>query len=213
MSRIDGNVTEMAPRVGATVHAIQAAPCWVCQTTLSARAAFCHDCGTIQPPRGLDHFTRMGIDRRFDVDRAVLDGRYQAMQRIFQNERLLAKGPRQKQLASEQMEAVTEAYGTLCDPVRRARYLLTLVNDAGVSVLAQANSNDLELLRGQLTDASDAAAVDRVASQAGRGIETCIRELSGAFRQQSFEEVAVILARLAQLEDIAASARAQRSSF
>lgn len=213
MSRIDGNVTELSPRIGASIQTLQAAPCWVCQNNLSARAAFCHECGTIQAPRALDHFTRMGIDRRFDIEREQLEGRFEAMQRIFQNERLLAKGPRQKQLASDQMSAVTEAYHTLRDPVTRAQYLLSLVDDAGATVLAEANSNDLDVLRGQLKNATDTAEIDRVAFQAGRGVEACIRELSGAFRQQSFAEVAVILARLVQLEDIAASARDRRSSF
>lgn len=213
MSRIDGNVTDLAPRLGATVETLQAAPCWVCQSVLSARAAFCHDCGTIQAPRGLDHFTRLGMDRRFEIELAQLDSRFVTLSRIFKNERLAAKGPRQKQMASDQLSAVTAAYETLRDPVSRARYLLSLVDDAGSTTLAEANSNDLDVLRGQLEHAQDTAAIDRVAFQAGRGVESCIRDLSGAFRQQSFGDVAVILARLAQLEDIAASARAQRSSF
>lgn len=202
------NVTELVP--GRTAGAAPCA-CWVCQTPLSARAAFCHDCGTIQPNRGLDHFTRLGLERRFDVGRDTLDGRYTALMRILKAERLSAKGPRQKQLASDQLSAVEEAYAELCCPVRRATYMLSLMGEA-VAEEAQADAVATEL-NSELATAADAAAIDRVAFKASHGVELAIRELSAAFRQQSYGEVAIILARLAQLEDIAASARARRSSF
>jgi molecular chaperone HscB len=136
MSRIDGNVTELSPRIGASIQTLQAAPCWVCQSNLSARAAFCHECGTIQAPRGLDHFTRMGIDRRFDIEREQLEGRFEAMQRIFQSERLARQRPA-PEAAGRLIKCLplTEAYHTLRDPVTRAQYLLSLVDDAGATVL------------------------------------------------------------------------------
>jgi molecular chaperone HscB len=211
MSRIDGNVTDLAPRILGGGQGSSTTACWMCQTGLSCRAAFCHDCGTIQAPRALDHFARLGLDCRFDIDRAQLAGRTQAMARIFEAERFAAKGPRQKQLALEHLAAIEEAHTVLRDPVRRAEYLLTLVEGQGASSPVVANSNDIDVLRGQLKTAADSAAVDKVAFAAGQRVEACIRELSAAFRQQSFTEVAIILARLAQFEDIAASARAQRA--
>jgi len=33
--------------------------CWLCQKPVSARALFCHHCGTIQQVRNLDHFARV----------------------------------------------------------------------------------------------------------------------------------------------------------
>lgn len=201
------NVTELLPgRVAGSTPCA----CWVCQTSLSGRAAFCHDCGTIQPSRGLDHFARLGLERRFDVERDVLDGRYTALVRIFKAERLSSKGPRQKQLASDQLSAVEEAYAELRCPVRRATYMLSLLGEAAVEDVADTGAAEL---RTELTTAADAAAIDRVAFKASHGVELAIRELSAAFRQQSYADVAIILARLAQLEDIAASARARRSAI
>jgi len=210
MNRLNGNVTELAPRVSAGVQVAVNCACWMCQTTLSTRAAFCHDCGTIQPSRQMDHFTRLGLDRRFDVDRDVMADRYTALSRIFQAERFAAKGPRQKQLASDQIAALEEAYAELRCPVRRAQYLLSL-HDA-VSEETAEGTETIEL-RQELATAADAAAIDRVAFKARHGVEVAIRELSGAFRQQSYNLVAVILARLAQFEDIAASARTRRSAI
>jgi molecular chaperone HscB len=213
MNRIETNVTELSPRslAGLTVQAT--APCWVCQSTLSARAAFCHECGTIQAPREVDHFTRFGLDRRFDLDRDQLAGRYEAFRRVFVAERVGGKGPRQKQLAADHLTAVEEAHSILRDPVRRAEYLLSLLDEPGLATAAQAVEAEMAELHSELVGAADAVAIDRVALKARHGVEVCIRDLSGAFRQQAFGEVAIILARLTQLEDIAASARARRGDL
>jgi len=209
MNRINGNVTELAPRTSGQMSGSSA--CWICQANLSARAAFCHDCGTIQQCRPLDHFTRLGLERRFDVDRDVMADRHTALSRIFQAERFAAKGPRQKQLATDHLAAVDEAYAELRCPVRRARYLLALMDepmDADMQVGAETAE-----LRAELTSAADAPAIDRVAFKASHGVEVAIREISAAFRQHSYAAVAVVLARLTEFEDIAASARVRRSAI
>jgi len=213
MNRIEGNVTELAPRSLAGTIVSATAPCWMCQTSLSARTAFCHECGTIQASRGVDHFTRFGLDRRFDLDRDQLSGRYDAFKRVFLAERIGGKGPRQKQLASDHLSAVEEAHTILRDPVRRAEYLLTLMDESSVAHAQLAVEAEMAELRGELENAADAVAIDRVAHKARHGVEVCIRDLSGAFRQQAFSDVAIILARLAQLEDIAATARARRGDL
>lgn len=211
MIRMSGNVTEFAPRVSASSHVAPSCACWICQTSLSARAAFCHDCGTIQPNRQIDHFTRLGLERRFDLNREILTDRYTALVRIFQAERFAAKGPRQKQLASDHLAAVEEAYTDLRCPVRRARYLLGQTDE--ISDDLPVEDRETLSLREELTSAADAAAIDRVAFKASHGVEIAIRELSAAFRRQSYAEAAGVLARLAEFEDIAASARARRSDI
>lgn len=208
MSRIEGNVTDLAPHRTDNGHG--GAMCWVCQSPVSTRAAFCLTCNALQPPRALDHFSRLGLVCRFDLDRRELDDRYRALRRVFAMERFASSGLRQRQLALEHLAGVEEAYLVLRDPVRRAEYLLTLVEEPGLTPTVTANSNDLDVLDAQLQAARDVAAVDRVASWAGRGIEASLRDLSTAFRHQAFAEVAVILARLARLEEIGADARAVR---
>jgi len=211
MNRINANVTEFAPRSTVSGHASPNCACWICQTNLSARAAFCHDCGTIQAVRNVDHFTRLGLETRFDVDRDQLEQRYTALARIYHAERFGSKGPRQKQLASDHLVAVEEAYADLRCPVRRAQYLLSLM-DAPAEIEVQSDGESA-VLREELTSAADAPAIDRVAFKASHGVEIAIRELSAAFRQQSYAEAVVVLARLAEFEDIAASARARRSAI
>jgi molecular chaperone HscB len=184
----------------------------MCQSGVSNKAIFCHECGTIQPARAtLTHFDRLGFDSRFDLDSETLAERYAAQQRIFKAQRFAGRGPRQRQLASEHLEKLDVAYATLCDPVRRAEYLLGLLDDGGTSPVLGPLA-DVEALRLDLNNALDGAAVDRVANQASRAVETCIRDLSAAFRQHEIAEVSGILARLAQLEAVANAARSRRAT-
>lgn len=210
MNRIDANVTELVPHATNGIKISTSCACWVCQTNLSARAAFCHDCGTIQSCRSLDHFTRLGFDRRYDLDHALLASRFEAMRRVFLAERFGAKGPRQQQLASDHLSALEEAFAVLADPVRRAEYVLELVDAEPAETAPDAGLVDLKL---ELTGAADAAVIDRVAHKARHGVEVALRELSSSFRTQNYTEAAIVLARLAQLEDIAATARKQRGAL
>lgn len=208
MNKTDGNVTEITFH-GHNVAALTGhTPCWICQSNLSPRAAFCEECGTIQPVRQqADHFTRLGLERRYDVDQAQLEGRYLAISRIFQSERLIAKGPRQKQLAFEHSKAAEEAHTTLRDPVRRAQYMLAIMQEPLPETL---QDSALAELRAELETAADSAAIDRVAFKAGHGVELAVRELSASFRQNDYPAAAQALARLQQYETLVAEARARR---
>ncbi len=208
MSWIDGNVTELAPRMMET--GTEDHTCWVCQSSVSRHMAFCAECHSMQPPRQLDHYARLGIDRRFDLDSKKLHDRYKALKKLFMIESISAQGPRFKQLALDHLAAVEEAFITLKDPARRAIYLLKLLNAPYADVGVMANSNDLDVMRAQLVSAKTPSDVDRVAFHAGQGIESCIRAISQAFKIRLFSDVGVQLARLTQLEKILSHARDAR---
>ena len=198
---------------GANIEPLaRACPCWMCQTALSARAAFCHECGTIQPPREeVDHFTRLGFERRYDIDLKTLEQRYTTMTRVFERERYHTKGRHQQELADKQAAHLASAYHTLQDPMRRADYLMTLIP----TPIRPANNSEGSVLhlRDSLDDTTDGAEIDRIALTAQHAHESALKELSQAFREQNFSLVTILLARLAELEDIAALARTRRASL
>ncbi|MEA1674132.1 hypothetical protein [Nitrospirillum sp. BR 11163] len=105
--------------------------CWACGKPVSGRALFCHNCGSIQPPADLDAFARLNLERRFDVERAVLDRQRAGFTRILDPERLKSRGAQERALADRHRQAVEQAYATLRDPAARARYLLDLVRPDG----------------------------------------------------------------------------------
>jgi molecular chaperone HscB len=74
----------------------------------------------------MDHFTRLGLPRRFVVDAAALERAYLATSRAVHPD-FHAAGPAGELAASLELSAaVNEAYNTLRDPFARANYLLDL---------------------------------------------------------------------------------------
>lgn len=105
--------------------------CWSCGRPVSGRALFCHNCGAIQPPADLDAFVRLNLERRFDVERAVLDRQLAGFNRILSSERLKDRSAEEQALAERHRVAVAQAYATLRDPASRARHLLHLIQPEG----------------------------------------------------------------------------------
>jgi molecular chaperone HscB len=183
--------------------------CWLCSHPVSQRALFCHHCGTVQPPRVLDPFTRLGLPVRFDVDLAVLERQFTGFRRTLAPERFADKGPRERSNARAHLDALQHAYDTLRDPVRRARYLLDAARPPAAGTAAPIDP-ELAALEAEAADALDAAALDRLANRAARDIEQCILDLSAAFRAGELGSAAGVLARLVRLEALAATIRERR---
>lgn len=185
------------------------APCWLCSHSVSPRALFCHNCGTVQPPRSIDPFTRLGLPIRFDLDPAALERQFAGFRRTLAPERFESKGPREKSNARAQLDTFKHAYDTLHDPIRRARFLLDIAHGAGAGQPPPADP-ELDGMEAALAGAGDTAELDRVANQARRGMERCIHDLSSAFRADDLEAAARIVHRLERLEALAGAARQRR---
>ena len=207
MTQENGN----GPRIAGTITGAMQ-PSWLCSRSVSARALFCHGCGAVLPPRELDHFARLNLECRFNIDLEQLGRQHAGLTRALDPDRFVARGARQQAHARAQAEAMTAAYEVLRDPVRRARYLLEML---GIERVAASPADDPAAmdLRGDLAAAPDAAAVDRVALDVVHRIEACIRDLSIAFRTGLTGNAARVLARLEDLEAIAEAARERRAAF
>lgn len=206
-------------------------PCGTCGRSVAPRALFCHACGAAQPPRPLDPFTRLGLERRFDIDLEQLSKQHAGFTRAMDPERFAARGPRQQANAKAQVDALREAYEVLRDPIRRARALLSLLggtpavgDGAGNEAEDGSGNGDEEIadLAARLTRAEDALELDRIGLDLGQRIEACIKYLTPAFRKAqtasgpdsppAFDGAARILARLERLEELAADVRARRAA-
>ncbi|WP_448205788.1 molecular chaperone DnaJ [Azospirillum sp. sgz302134] len=187
-------------------------PCWLCGGSVTARALFCHSCGAVQPPRPVDHFTRLGLERRFDIEPEAVKRQHAGFSRALDPQRFTARGARQKANARAQLEALDEAFETLRDPVRRARYLLDLLGEPPAGGMAE-DDGEVAALTGQLEAAQDAPAIDRLAADLGQRVESCIKYLAIAFRNGQTNNAARILARLERLEALCADARARRAGL
>ncbi|CCD40732.1 Chaperone protein HscB [Candidatus Paraburkholderia kirkii UZHbot1] len=72
------------------------------------------------------HFDLFGLPPTFVVDRQKLDDAYRTVQAQVHPDRFAAAGDVQRRLAMQWATHANEAYQTLRDPLKRARYMLSL---------------------------------------------------------------------------------------
>lgn len=185
--------------------------CWFCQKGLSSRALFCNHCGAIQPVRALDHFARLGLERRIDIEQTLLDRQYAAMQRTFDPERFAIRSATERTHAAKHLDALNESYTTLRDPVKRGRYWLELHNQEFDA--AQATLPLVQEMRLACEQADTAPDIDRVAQKASMAFEEGIMRLMQSLRQQNWQSANITLLELDSMESILHDARSKRQQL
>ncbi|MBI1272658.1 MAG: molecular chaperone DnaJ [Alphaproteobacteria bacterium] len=185
--------------------------CWLCMKSLSPRVIFCHSCGAIQPVRNIDHFTRLALERRIDINQETLERQYAAMKKTFDPQRFAIRGATERGHAAKQLEALTEAYETLREPVRRGRYWLGLHEQEFEE--SQAGNPVVQEMKIEFDHASSAGEVDRVARKAGQHFEEGVMRLLQSLRQQNWQLANATLVELDGMEGILNEVRGKRTQI
>ena len=185
--------------------------CWLCQKPVTSRALFCHHCGTIQPVRDIDHFARLGLERRIDIDQEQMDHQYQALSRTLDPQRFMIRGIGERGHAAKQLEALNEAYDVLHEPLGRGRYWLSL-HQKEFERAIEAHPLVKELRR-DLENAAEPCQCDRVAQRAGHAMEQGIMGFMQALRGQDWSQANNTLGEIDGLESILGEVRARRNKL
>jgi molecular chaperone HscB len=189
-------------------------PCWSCKGPVSVRAPFCHACGAIQPPRALDHFSRLNLPIAFDLDAAQIEKQYFGLQRYFHPDRFATKSSRERALSLQHATNLNQAYEVLKEPLERAEYLLGL---RGRAVDREATISDPKLLmeamewREELEDAGDAAAVDAIVKRATAVFDAKVAAVTSAFAADDLDAAAKLATQLRYFDKLIDEARARRA--
>jgi molecular chaperone HscB len=194
------------------------AECWSCHGPVEPGRPFCPVCDAVQPPGQVDHFTRLGLQAAFDIDKKKLDSLYFSLQRLLHPDGFATKSPREKALSQQQATSLNEAYEALKDDLGRADYLIHL---KGTKVLPEGCNlvNDALLLaetlelREALSEAETRDDVEVLARRADKDIRVCIEELAKLFAADDLEGACRQTTRLKYLRKLAAETRAARARF
>jgi molecular chaperone HscB len=73
-----------------------------------------------------NHFELFGLPQRYRVDLDALTARYRDLQRVVHPDRYAGAGDQEKRLSMQGAVRINEAFQVLKDPIRRARYMLSL---------------------------------------------------------------------------------------
>lgn len=185
--------------------------CWLCQKSTSSRALFCQNCGTIQPVQPLDHFTRLGLERRIDIDSELLERQYSGLKRNLAPERFSIRGLGERGHAAAQLAAIEEAFEALREPLKRGRYWL-LLHEKEVEEIESSNPMVSEL-RQELETSAAPAQCDRIAQKAGNAMEQGVVGLMQALRTQKWQLANAILMEVDGLETILSDVRDRRTTI
>ena len=190
--------------------------CWSCHGPVGRVALFCHVCGALQPPDRSDHFRRLGLSPRFDLDEKDLQRRYVAFQQRLHPDRFAGKSKKERVLAEQHTVSLNEAYDALKDPLRRGAYLLQLAGRAAPTEEARTIDDPgllMETLerREALSEAASLAAVAALAGQAAKDEAQALAELKVAFAADDLDTATRVLTRLRYLKKFAEEARARRA--
>jgi len=193
----------------------QTIACWSCNGPVSPTSSFCPACKVVQEPRALDHFARLDLPRRFDLDLPVLEKAYFALQRQFHPDRFAARTAKEKALSLRHATAVNEAYQVLKDPLGRAEHLLAVTGKPVQADGAQ-TVNDPALLmeamesREALAEADNAATVDAIVADGRAAAATLVAQIAAAFAANDLITAARLALRLRYRQKLIEEARGRR---
>ncbi|MEM4404876.1 MAG: Fe-S protein assembly co-chaperone HscB [Nitrososphaerota archaeon] len=101
--------------------------CWSCGASSSGH--FCRACGRIQPVQtSIDYFTFIGIPQSYQIDSAELEHLFYDLSRRFHPDYFANATAQERACSADRSSMLNDAYRTLKDKYRRARYLLKLHN-------------------------------------------------------------------------------------
>jgi len=78
------------------------------------------------PSKTPNHFGLFTLPERYRLDPGDLDERYRELQRKVHPDRFASASDQERRISIEQAANINDAYQTLKDPLKRARYLLQL---------------------------------------------------------------------------------------
>lgn len=144
-----------------------------------------------------NHFELFGLPVGFLIDGEALAARYRDLQKIVHPDRFAAAGEASQRLSLQGATQVNEAYDTLRDPLKRARYLLAL-KGVDESVAGQTLDDPAflmqqmelrEALDGVRSAADPLGALDGLLREIGAMIRAHIAQLAVQFEDSSPEQL------------------------
>lgn len=166
-----------------------------------------------------NYFELFELPVQFDVLQDQLDTRFRSLQRYLHPDKFAAAADAEKRWSMQAASFVNEAYQTLCSPLKRASYLLTL-NGITLDEETDTQMSPMFLmeqmeLREALADAPDAtdpyAALDKIAAQLNAGRTSSADEFREAAQQEDWVRARTVVRQWQFLEKLASEVQSQEA--
>jgi molecular chaperone HscB len=152
-----------------------------------------------------DHFATLGLPVGYDIDRAVLEQSYLALQQAHHPDRAVGGSSSEQRAAVEKSAALNEGYRVLRDPVRRAEYLcklggVDLDSNEGAPKMDQAFLVEMIERREQLQEATRAAQLDALREDVAGQLDVALDDAVAGLRAGKIDVAARALVRRRYLQ-------------
>ena len=137
-----------------------------------------------------DYYALLGLDERYDIDRAALEASYLARSRTVHPDRFVTAPPAQRVAALQASMQLNDAYKTLLRPLPRAEYLLVR---HGVAI-----ADNEALDPGFLMEMLELR--EELAEARGRGDQAVLGKLEQAMRDRQDAALGDVAATFARFE-------------
>jgi len=155
-----------------------------------------------------DHFQLFGLPQSFAIDATQLDLHYRALQAQVHPDKSAHLSEAEQRLAMQHSTQVNEAYQTLRNPLKRARYLLSL---HGVDTQEETNTAmPVDFLMEQMewreavAEADDVSMLDELEARLHRETRALENELAGKIdNEKNYADAAGLVRKLRFMEKLA----------
>jgi molecular chaperone HscB len=155
-----------------------------------------------------NHFRLFGLPQSFEIDSGQLDLHYRALQAQVHPDKSAHLSETEQRLAMQHSTQVNEAYQTLRNPLKRARYLLSL---HGVDTQEETNTAmPVDFLMEQMewreavAEADDVSVLDELEARLHRETRALENELAGKIdNEKNYADAAGLVRKLRFMEKLA----------
>lgn len=157
-----------------------------------------------------NYFELFELPVQFDVAQDHLDTRFRSLQRYLHPDKFASAADAEKRWSMQAASFVNEAYQTLCSPLKRASYLLSL---NGISLDEETDTQMSPMflmeqmeLREALADAPDAddpyAALDKISGQLDTNRRDSASEFAAASKKEDWASARTVVRQWQFLEKL-----------
>ncbi|KAI9259610.1 Co-chaperone HscB, C-terminal oligomerization domain-containing protein [Phascolomyces articulosus] len=184
--------------------------CWHCGAKTKSTSVICDnaDCKAIQPVQPqVNYFDLLleGKEYSFDVDTKAMRFKFLTLQQKAHPDSFSQSSKQEHEYAQLQSSLLNKAYGTLKDPLARARYMLEL---EGVEISETESLHEPELLmevmelREELDEVTNEEELGQVKETNDAKYQETVQNLSEAFKNKDLDHAKELMVQLQYWETI-----------
>ncbi len=179
--------------------------CWSCDKKIGYKDFVCNACGVLQKPFDLNPFDTFSIDKKFEIDKKVLEEKYLKLQILLHPDKFINASQEEKNFSNVHTSFVNNAFKVLSDDISRIKVLLEYF---GYKISENESFQDVSILEEIMELQNKSMSMEsesekkKIKSQLNDKIEKEINKVSQYFNEKKYKDVHKSCIKLSYLQKI-----------